>query len=207
MAEDTDTAAPTENEERPRRWLTSDRYFLFVILALVAVAAAAFGAGLAVGGNNGEEEVRDTFAHRLEAWADCLAEDGAAVPGVDARADGGFTVDVEAGFFDEFEVGTFLRAAIACREILPLEGLVEILGVPGQLFEPERRPFEPEPGFPPPDLLEELERGGIEPLLELLGELPPGQLERICRGIFESDGPGVDEGLLRRLGRLCERAG
>ncbi len=206
MAEDTDTAAPPEDEERPRRGLPSDRYFLFVMLALVAVAAAAFGAGLAVGGN-GEEEARETFAHHLEAWADCLSEEGAAVPNVDARADGGFTVDVQAGFFDEFEFRPFLRAAVACREVLPLEGLVEILGIPGQLFEPERRGFEPEERFPPPDLLEELERGAIEPLLELLGDLPPGQLERLCRGIFESDRPGVDEGLLLRLERICERAG
>lgn len=202
MAENNDEV-PTEVEAAtPRR--SSDLYFGLLMLVLVAVAAAGFGAGLAVGSSDGAEP--DTFAHELADWSACVAAEGAAVPVIEAHRDGSFTANFAAGFFEEFQFRLLIAAAGACREVMPLEELAERLGVPGDVLGIGRRPVDREPL--PDDLLEQLERRTEGPLLELLGDLPPGQLERLCRGILESDRPqDGNEDLLRQLQRICARNG
>ncbi len=176
------------------------------MVALAAVAAVAFAAGVAVGGNQDDEP--DTFARELETWADCLVDADATVPGVEADDDGGFTLEFEAGFFDDFEFERFVRAATECDEILPLEVLFELFGVPGDLLVPDRSPLDAEERFPPPDLREERQRRGAAPLEELLDELAPGRVRQLCRRLAESDRPPLeDERLLRQLHRVCDLDG
>jgi hypothetical protein len=200
-----------------------------VMLGVLAVAAAAFGAGWALG-RDGPDEA-DAFAHDLEAWGVCLADAGATVPDVRARDDGGLTLEFGPGFFEAFEFDRFVFAAAECREIVGLEELVGLLGLPREplggegLFELNRIReleellerfrggiddfdlFDADPGrddAPLSDLLEQLQRRAEGPLLEFLGDLPPGQLERLCRGIFGTDRPATeDEDIVRRLARIC----
>ena len=221
MTDEAETTAPTgESPQRKSR----DFFVVAVLLALVAVAAAAFAAGWALG-RNGDDEP-DTFAHELEAWAECLAVEGAMVPAVGARDDGSFTLEFSAGFFDEFGIEDFVLAADECRGVLPLEEVVAMLGVGEVMVQPER--------FLDRDLLEEWpglfgergwERGwerhdlddeprGLVDLLErlrendrdlarLFDEVPPEQLERLCAALARDELPIENEDALRLLTRVC----
>lgn len=213
---DSDTDAANDQTEDESRRISSDRYFLYVIAGLVAVAAAAFAAGLAVGDDSDDEP--DGFAHELEAWSECLAENGAVVPDFDADDDGGFTLEFEPGFFDGFEFDRFARATEACEDVLPLGELIEALGVPHELLLDLDRDFDQRDArerkgrdvpqnddeFAVHEFIEELRGMDERDLGELRDDLPPGRLRQICHSLTDIDVDVLEEGVLERVRFLCD---
>ncbi len=214
-----DEAESVQAPEDTGRGRSRDFFVIAVLLALVAVAAAAFAAGWALG-RNGDEDAA-TFAHELEAWAECLGEAGAVVPEVTARDDGGFTAEFAADFFDAFSWDDIFRAADECHGVLPLDEVVWLLGVPPEFlvrepfFEPDRRGewwdlFDE--WLPDEDrresrrlaeFLERLRDGDVD-IGALIDEMPPGQVRQLCARIAEGEELPFDDGeLLRVLSRIC----
>ncbi len=224
---DGETATDAESVETPpdaaavsRR--SGDFLVIMVLIALVAVAAASFAAGWALGRDDAEPD--DTFAHELATFTECLAEEGATVPEVTPDRDGGFTVEFAAGFFEDFEPASLLGAAGECASLLPIGEVLDVLGLDvdlldlagllelegllplEELMEGRFDRFDRAPEFfldeRLRDLLEELAAGDLRPG-ELLDRLPPGQLRRLCALADDIESLGDDGIPLELLERAC----
>lgn len=155
------------------------------LLIGLLVAALAFAFGYAIG--RSDDDAPSNLGEEIAAWAECLEDAGATVPGVDVGDDGGFTVTFGASFLREFELGAFFEAAAHCQELQPRPELLERFGVL------------PEPRFEGPF------EGEHDPPLEFLEE-GPEELAQLCRRLIESDRlPGLEERQVKRLLQVCER--
>ncbi|MFQ5966960.1 MAG: hypothetical protein ACE5MI_05045 [Acidimicrobiia bacterium] len=169
-----------------RTELKRERRWLIVTLGVLAVAvglAAAFAFGFSVGRESSDEA--GSAGEQLEAWNRCLVDAGAVVPAVEARRDGGFTITVTAGFFEEFDPRAFVNAVAECESLTPI-GLLQAFGQGFAAFLPALRPH----GEAPPGLPRDLNRRELAEACEHLratDRIPedvPEALLRACE-VFE----------------------
>lgn len=98
-------------EHRPD-WLIPAIIVGVAVLVLVAV-----GIIVAVSRSSSEPE---TLPEQLEAYTTCLRSNGATVPLVEARDDGGVAIVLDGGLFDgEFDLASLGEAVAACDEEAP----------------------------------------------------------------------------------------
>lgn len=126
----------------------------------------------------------------LEAYTSCLNDEGANVPEIEVRGDGGFAIVVPGALLDhEMDAQRFFEAAQACRDLAP--------DPIGTLF-----------GSGDIDL------GSLLGLLGQVGALDPGvggldlrvpELRRMCERLARG---GIDDPLAaRRLEAVCDQLG
>ena len=103
-------------------WLIPAILVGIAVLLLLAVAI-----GVVVAREASEPE---TLPEQLEAYTECLRSNGATVPLVEARGDGGVAIVFEGSLFEEgFELSSIFDAAEACESDMPSD-----FGIPTELL-------------------------------------------------------------------------
>ncbi len=147
----------------------------WVVPALLIAAAVFVGVvGWLVWNASSDGAEDEGLIPRLEAYTSCLSDEGANVPVIEARGDGGFAIVVPGALLDhDVDVQRFFKAAQACRDLAPdaiatLFGsgdldLGPLLGLLGQAgaFDPGAR-VDPARGAELRRLCEQVARGGID---------------------------------------------
>jgi hypothetical protein len=96
---------------------SSSHWFAAAVLILIVVLLGVAGWGLLEAAANNSQEDGSLVA-QLERYTGCLADNGANVPQVEGRGDGGFAVVVPGALLDG-DVGDLEGAWQACREVEP----------------------------------------------------------------------------------------
>jgi len=103
-------------------WLIPAILVGIAVLLLLAVAI-----GVVVAREASEPE---TLPEQLEAYTECLRSNGATVPLVEARGDGGVAIVFDGSLFEEgFELSSIFDAAEACESDMPSD-----FGIPTELL-------------------------------------------------------------------------
>jgi hypothetical protein len=98
---------------------------ILVGIAALVILAVTIGVVLARGDSEPE-----TLPEQLEAYTECLRSNGATVPLVEARRDGGVAIVFEGSLLEEgFELSSILDAAGSCEDEMP-----SAFRIPGELL-------------------------------------------------------------------------